>query len=65
MGWDGIEDHYRTNWRVIRRWVEEAGGEELRAERRQLSGGTARPTLRARRFVLGLTLTPVGKRPRS
>lgn len=59
MGWDGIDEHYRTNWRVIYRWIEECGGEELRAERRALSGGTARP-MRRRRFVLGLRLT--GKR---
>lgn len=55
-----IEEHYRTNWRVIRRWIEESGGEELRAARRAISGGTARPKLRsgsrARRYVLGRTL---------
>lgn len=47
MGWDGIEDHFNTNWRVIRRWIEEAGGDELRAERRVACGSTARPRLRA------------------
>lgn len=62
LGWDGIDEHYHTNWRVIRRWIEEAGGEKLRAERRELSGGTARPTLRAKRFVLGRTLTAVKPR---
>lgn len=55
-----IEEHYRTNWRVIRRWIEECGGEELRAARREVSGGTPRPALRsenrARRYVLGRTL---------
>lgn len=46
MGWDGIEDHYGTNWRVIRRWIEIEGRagliqeraayvEEQRAERRE------------------------------
>ena len=50
-----IEDHYRTNWRVIRRWIEECGGEKLRAERYALSGGFARPSKRAR-YVLGRTL---------
>lgn len=25
MGWDGIDEHYRTNWRVIRRWLELVG----------------------------------------
>ena len=52
-----IEEHYRTNWRCIRRWIEESGGEELRAARREVSGGTARPRLRAKRYVLGRTLT--------
>lgn len=33
MGWDGIEDHYATNWRVIRRWILEEGREQLRADR--------------------------------
>ena len=60
IGWDGIEDHYRTNWRIIRRWIEECGGEELRAARRAVSGGTPRPNLRsenrARRYVMGQTL---------
>jgi hypothetical protein len=62
MGWDGIEDHYHTNTRVIRRWVEMCGGDELRAARREVSGGTARPALRAesrrKRYVLGKTLAP-------
>ncbi|MES2289305.1 MAG: hypothetical protein V4530_06155 [Pseudomonadota bacterium] len=56
-----IRDHYRTNWRVIRRWIDEAGGEELRAERRAVTGATARPALRSKnrasRYVLGRTLT--------
>lgn len=52
-----IEEHYRTNWRVIFRWIELSGGEVLRAERRERSGGTARPMRRAKRYVLGLTLT--------
>ena len=55
-----IEEHYRTNWRVIRRWIEECGGDALRSERYALSGGFARPEKRssgiARRFVLGRTL---------
>lgn len=25
MGWDGIDEHYGTNWRVIRRWIEIEG----------------------------------------
>jgi hypothetical protein len=66
MGWDGIEDHYRTNWRVIRRWIEQCGGDELRARRREVSGGTERPSLRAesraKRYVLGRTLSSVKSR---
>lgn len=61
-----IIEHYRTNWRVIRRWIELAGGETLRAERREVSGGTARPSLRAEnrasRYALGRTLTAVKQR---
>lgn len=34
MGWDGIEEHYNTNWRVITRWIHQSGGHKLRAERR-------------------------------
>lgn len=52
-----IEDHYHTNWRVITRWIEEAGGDELRAERSRLTGCPLRPHRRsdkARRYVMGL-----------
>lgn len=42
-----IEEHYRTNWRVIRRWIEEAGGDSLRAERAAVSGGFVRPRQRS------------------
>jgi len=41
-----IEEHYRTNWRCIRRWIEECGGDELRAARHRRSGGFARPNKR-------------------
>ena len=60
-----LEEHYRTNWRVICRWIEEAGGEALRQERYAVSGGFARPNKRnrARRYVLGLRLTAVSKAP--
>ena len=48
MGWSKeLQEHYRTNWRVIRRWIEMSGGDELRAARRRVSGGSARPCLRA------------------
>lgn len=33
IGWEGLDRHYRTNWRVIRRWIEEEGAEGLKAER--------------------------------
>lgn len=42
-----IEEHYRTNWRCIRRWIEESGGDELRRRRYQRSGGFARPNKRS------------------
>lgn len=41
-----IEEHYRTNWRCIRRWIGEAGGEELRQARAARSGAQLRPDLR-------------------
>jgi hypothetical protein len=34
LGWENIQEHYRTNWRVIARWIDEAGGDELRCARR-------------------------------
>lgn len=34
MGWDREnEEHYRCNWRCIRRWIIEEGREQLRADR--------------------------------
>ena len=33
LGWEGIEDHYSTNWRCIRRWIEQCGGVDLRRAR--------------------------------
>lgn len=59
-----IEEHYRTNWRVIRRWIEEAGGDELREERARVSGGFVRPRQRssvARSYVLGQRLRVMTK----
>lgn len=55
-------EHYRTNWRVIRRWIEESGGEELRQARAAITGAPLRPDRRfsiaklyvqGRRFRLG------------
>ena len=54
-----IEEHYRTNWRVVIRWINECGGDELRAERCKISGGPARPNQRSKRYMLGRTLTAV------
>jgi hypothetical protein len=54
-----IEDHYRTNWRCIRRWIEECGGDELRRERAAVTGSKLKPGRRSelpRRYVLGRTL---------
>lgn len=59
-----IEEVYRTNWRVIRRWVEEAGGDELRAERAKLTGAVLHPKRRssvAKRYVLGRRLRAMEK----
>ena len=59
-----IEEHYRTNWRCITRWIEECGGDALRAERAAITGSALKPHLRrAKRYVLGRTLTAV--RPRT
>lgn len=33
IGWDGLDEFYNTNWRVIRRWVALSGQEKLRAAR--------------------------------
>ena len=33
IGWAGIDEHYRTNWRCIARWIDECGGETLIAAR--------------------------------
>lgn len=59
MGWDGIEDHYRANYRCIARWIEECGGDELRAARSAVTGIPMRKHNRSKRYVLGRTLTAV------
>ena len=33
LGWEDIAEHYATNWRVIARWIDETGREDLRAAR--------------------------------
>jgi hypothetical protein len=71
MGWDGITEHYGTNWRVIRRWIEQEGREELIAaraaavaEKRAERRAEKERGERRRRYVLGRTLRPVGRRGR-
>lgn len=59
IGWDGIEEHFRTNSRCIARWIEECGGDELRDERARVTGRKGFPKRRstlARRYVLGQRL---------
>lgn len=51
MGWDGIDEHYRTNYRCIARWVEECGGDELRRERSQVTGSPMRSHNRSNRYT--------------
>jgi hypothetical protein len=66
IGWDGIEEEFNTNWRVIRRWIDEEGRDGLIAARAafvaQLQAERRRQ--RAKRYVTGRTLTAVkpGKR---
>jgi hypothetical protein len=33
IGWGGIETHYGTSWRVVKRWIDEEGRDELIAAR--------------------------------
>lgn len=33
LGWETIAEHYRANWRCVRRWIDETGREELRQAR--------------------------------
>lgn len=60
MGWDGIEEELNANWRCIRRWIDEEGREELAAAR---AAHVAEKRQRARRYVLGRTMTAVQPRP--
>lgn len=53
LGWGGgIEEHYRTNYRIIARWIEECGGDQLRAERAKVGGRGLRPGNRSKRYAL-------------
>lgn len=63
IGWDGIEEHYATNWRVIRRWIEEEGREGLIAERAAfVEAARVEARGRRKRYVMGRTLTAVKPR---
>lgn len=63
MGWDGIDEHYQTNWRVIRRWIDEEGREELSAARTEhVRAKQKAEHSRRHRYVMGRTLTPRKKR---
>jgi hypothetical protein len=65
IGWDGIEEHFQTNWRVIRRWIEEEGREGLIAERAAVvEAQRVESRSRRKRYVLGRTLTAVKPVPR-
>ena len=33
LGWETIVEHYSANWRIIARWIDETGREELTAAR--------------------------------
>lgn len=55
-----LREELRTNDRCIKRWIEENGGDELRAERARISGSSLKPhrrSVRARNYVLGLRLS--------
>lgn len=64
LGWGGICEHYRTNWRVVRRWIEEEGREGLKIERDEIVARFGRAT----RYVAGLRMGQrrkvVGRRER-
>jgi hypothetical protein len=55
IGWDGIEDHYRAHKHTIKRWVQECGGDELKALRRE----AVRETRRSRAYIRGRVPEPV------
>ena len=53
LGWTKeLVEHYRTNWRVIRRWIAEAGGDELRKARAEVTGSSPRPYRRSTTALL-------------
>lgn len=60
MGWDGIDEHYGTNWRVIRRWIDQEGRAGLILARAAfVEAQRAERRARRQRYVIGRTLTAV------
>lgn len=55
IGWDGIEDHFRAHKHTIKRWVQECGGDELKARRRD----AVRASRLSRSFIRGTVPEPV------
>lgn len=57
---DELREHYRTNYRALRRWVDEEGYQELHDARRDYLKATkwpnGAPGNRKRRYVMGQTL---------
>jgi len=51
MGWDGLDEHYRCNWRCIRRWIMEEGREQLRAARAAAVAAAHRDRRNARTYA--------------
>lgn len=63
LGWSKeLREELRCNDRCIRRWIEESGGDDLRAARSAVTGHPVKPRNRSKRYVLGLTLTAVSDR---
>jgi len=58
IGWDGIEDYFGTNWRVIRRWIEEEGKEQLKADRAaHVESKRAQARKRRKNYIMGRRLS--------
>jgi hypothetical protein len=64
LGWGEIGAHYRAHDRTIARWIEEAGGDELREARSTITGKPHVPARRSARYIRGRTLTPISERAR-
>lgn len=64
IGWDGLEDHYRTNWRVIRRWIEEEGRASLIRARAAFVEQRREERRERRRFRTRCRVSAVNERKR-